>query len=58
MRAIVYGVALASLMVVAGCQETSRPLSFEKGTYRGKADTELTKEQVDALRQRGMRIAE
>lgn len=41
---------------LAGCGETDRPLSYQKGVYAGKADQELTSEQVETLRQRGMRV--
>ena len=58
MRAIFCGIALAGVLVVAGCKDTPRPLSYNKGEYGGKADTKLTKEKVDALRQRSKRIAE
>ena len=58
MRAIFYGIAFAGVLAAAGCKDTNRPLSYNKGEYGGKADTKLTKEQVDALRQRGSRIAQ
>jgi hypothetical protein len=41
---------------LAGCGETDRPLSYEKGNYAGESDQKLTSEQVDTLRQRGMRV--
>ena len=58
MRTIFCGIALMGVLALAGCKDTPRPLSYNKGEYGGKADTKLTKEQVDALRQRGLRIAE
>ena len=43
-------------LLLAGCKDTDRPLSYEKGVYGGKADTKLTSEQVEALRQRGIAV--
>ncbi|MDA7946862.1 MAG: hypothetical protein MPJ78_05240 [Hyphomicrobiaceae bacterium] len=57
MRAILYGIALVGVLTVAGCKDTPRPLNYNKGEYGGKADTKLTKEQVETLRQRGKRFA-
>jgi len=55
MRLIGISLGLAALVLLAGCKDTDRPLSYTKGEYGGKPDTALTKEQLDALRQRGMR---
>lgn len=43
------------LLALAGCNESNRPLSYDKGVYGGKPDAQLTSEQVEELRQRGMR---
>ncbi len=53
MRVVSFSLALAGLLVLAGCQDTGRPLSYEKGVYGGKADTKLTAGQLEALRHRG-----
>lgn len=53
MRVVSFSLALAGLLVLAGCQDTDRPLSYEKGVYGGKADTKLTTGQLEALRHRG-----
>lgn len=45
----------ASALALSGCKGTDRPLSYEKGVYGGKTDEPLTAEQVETLRQRGMR---
>lgn len=55
MRAFTIGLICAGTIVLAGCYDTDRPLSYTKGEYGGKPDTKLTGEQVEALRQRGMR---
>lgn len=47
--------AFTAGLALAGCKDTERPTSYNKGVYGGKADTKLTAEQVEALRQRGMR---
>lgn len=44
-----------SLLLLAGCKDTGRPTSYEKGVYGGKADQKLTPSQVEALRLRGAR---
>ncbi|MGH6896128.1 MAG: hypothetical protein ACREJ5_06235 [Geminicoccaceae bacterium] len=46
----VVGLALA----VQSCRkdEQNRPFLYDKGTYQGQQDEELTEEQVDTLRQR------
>jgi hypothetical protein len=51
--AIGIAVLLAGL-AVAGCDEAEqgRVLRYEKGTYLGKPDTDLTAGQLDELRQR------
>ncbi len=54
MRVISLSLALAGALALAGCQDTGRPLNYDKGVYGGKADTELTPGQVNALRLRGM----
>jgi outer membrane protein assembly factor BamE (lipoprotein component of BamABCDE complex) len=51
-------VALAGALALAGCKDTDRPLSYNKGVYGGKADTKLTAEQIETLRHRGMRQAQ
>lgn len=43
----------AAALALAGCKDTDRPLSYDKGVYAGKPDQELTSDQVEALRQRG-----
>lgn len=55
MRIIGIIVGFAALVFLAGCKDEDRPLSYTPGEYGGKPDTALTKEQVEALRQRGMR---
>ena len=47
--------ALAGIVLMAqGCreEEQNRPLTYDKGTYRGQPDPALTEQQVEALRQR------
>lgn len=55
MRVILLGLLLIGPVVLAGCKDTNRPLTYNKGEYSGKPDTKLTPEQVETLRQRGMR---
>lgn len=55
MRVIILGLLLVGPAVLASCKDTNRPLTYNKGEYAGKPDTKLTPEQVEALRQRGMR---
>jgi hypothetical protein len=56
MRTGIAAILLAgSALALTACQDTDRPLSYEKGVYHGKKDTALTSEQVETLRQRGMR---
>lgn len=55
MRVAIVCTIFASAIVLAGCKDTDRPLSYTKGEYGGKADTKLSAEQVETLRQRGMR---
>lgn len=43
----------AITLVLGGCKDTGRPLSYNKGVYGGKVDKALTSEQVDSLRHRG-----
>lgn len=45
---------LACLVLVAGCDadERARPVSLEKGTYRGPADTELSEATRQTLAKR------
>ena len=57
MRVISLSLALAGALALAGCKDTDRPLSYNKGVYAGKADTKLTSGQVEALRLRGMHQA-
>lgn len=45
----------ASILALGGCRDNDRPLSYEKGVYGGKPDKELSPEQVETLRQRGLR---
>lgn len=42
-------------LVLSACNDADRPLSYEKGVYQGKQDTELTPEQAEALRRRSKR---
>lgn len=51
---LVVALALAAA-ALAGCRESEqgRPLVYEKGSYRGKADTPLDTDTVRALQQRG-----
>lgn len=58
MRKVFCGIALLGVLALSGCNDSIRPLSYDKGEYGGKPDTKLTKEQVDGLRQRSKRIAE
>lgn len=44
---------IAVLAMLAGCKDTDRPLSYNKGVYGGKTDQKLNEKQVEALRQRG-----
>lgn len=53
MRVIPLGLALAGALALAGCKDTDRPLSYNKGVYGGKADTKLQTRQLEALRHRG-----
>lgn len=55
MRTITLGLVMSATLALAGCEGTDRPMSYTKGEYGGKADTKLTAEQVEALRQRGLR---
>lgn len=55
MRVAILCAIFASAFTLAGCKDTNRPLSYNKGEYGGKADTKLSAEQVETLRQRGMR---
>lgn len=45
------------VLALAACDESEqgRILRYEKGTYLGKADSELSEEQRDELRQRALR---
>lgn len=55
-KTIAAGIAvLVCSLLLAGCREDEqgRPIFHTKGVYEGKADHKLTKEQQDALRQRG-----
>lgn len=45
----------AITLVLGGCQDEDRPLSYNKGVYAGKPDKALTSAQVEALRHRGGR---
>jgi len=55
MRIITLGLICAGALMIAGCKDTNRPLSYTKGEYGGKPDTKLTGEQVETLRHRGLR---
>jgi hypothetical protein len=50
--------AFAAIVIAAGAlvgcraEEQGRPLILDKGTYRGKADTPLSKAKLDALKDR------
>jgi hypothetical protein len=54
MRVFSLTLALVSAVALAGCKDTDRPLSYNKGVYGGKVDTKLTSTQIEALRHRGM----
>ncbi len=58
MRIISITLAIAGSLALAGCQDTDRPLSYNKGVYGGKADTKLKAAQVQTLRHRGMQQAQ
>lgn len=58
MRVISLTLALAAALALAGCKDSDRPLSYDKGVYGGKMDTKLTSEQIETLRHRGMRQAQ
>ena len=58
MRVFTIFLALAGALALAGCKDTDRPLSYNKGVYGGKTDTKLTTKQVESLRHRGMRQAQ
>ena len=53
-RLIVASLASAGLLVLQGCQESEqdRILVYEKGTYLGEPDEELSPAQQEALRYR------
>ena len=48
--------AVVATVSLAGCreEEQGRLLRYEKGTYLGQKDSELTEEQLDALRARAL----
>lgn len=48
------GGLLLAAIAVSGCrsEEQNRPLFFEKGTYQGTQDQELSDDKLDELRQR------
>ncbi len=52
--ALLVVVAVAATVSLAGCreEEQGRILRYEKGTYLGQKDSELTEEQLNALRAR------
>ncbi len=58
MRIISLTLALAGALALAGCKDTDRPLSYNKGVYGGKADTKLQAKQLETLRHRGMQQAQ
>lgn len=39
-------------LAVGGCEDTERPLTYDKGVYGGQADQPLTEQQLEELRQR------
>lgn len=51
---VVLGCLLVAGLAVSGCrkEEQNRPLQFEKGTYLGEPDQQLTDEQITELRYR------
>ena len=53
-RLALAGLALAAAGALAGCNENEqqRVLHFEKGTYKGAADTPLSEEARESLRAR------
>jgi hypothetical protein len=52
--ALLLGCLLVVGLAASGCRkdEQNRPLTFEKGSYQGKPDQKLTKDQLSELRQR------
>ena len=57
------GIGLVVLVLLIGygmlnAPEQTRPLSYEKGIYGGKADQKLDQETLEALRQRALRAGE
>ena len=51
---VMIGGLLLMALAISGCreEEKNRPLQFEKGTYLGQQDQNLTAEQLGDLRQR------
>jgi hypothetical protein len=49
-------VALAALgaLMLGGCEDTNRPLTYDKGEYGGRQDQKLLPDEVEQLRQRTM----
>lgn len=52
--ALLLGCLFVVGVAASGCRkdEQNRPLTFEKGAYQGKADQNLTKDQLSELQQR------
>lgn len=55
LKALTAVLLAGSALALSACNDTVRPLNYEKGVYHGKPDKALTPEQVEALRQRGTR---
>jgi hypothetical protein len=51
---MIMGCLLMAGLAMSGCrkEEQNRPLEFQKGTYLGEQDQNLTEEQLRDLRQR------
>jgi hypothetical protein len=58
-RFVTAAVVIAAMAAVAGCreEEQGRPLVYEKGTYLGKPDQQITEAQEQELRQRARKQA-
>lgn len=54
LRIATIGSLLLAMAAVSGCreEEQNRPLTYEKGTYQGKPDQQITEAQRQELRSR------
>lgn len=54
LRVATIGAVLVAMAAVTGCREEEqhRPLTYKKGTYQGKPDTQLSDAQKQELRAR------